>query len=147
MQAIAALAPRSRPWRLLDFGSGSGILSIAGARLGAIVDAVEIDPKAIAHAERNLCANDVTEQVRQVTSLGEVTGPYDLVVANILRGVLLAFAGALVPLRAARGHLVLSGLVSTDVPEVAACYAPLLGGVRPEVYERDEWRALVWRGK
>ena len=43
--------------------------------------------------------------------------------------------------------LVLSGLVSTDVPEVTAAYLPLLGGARPEVYERDEWRGLVWRGR
>jgi hypothetical protein len=39
----------------------------------------------------------------------------------------------------------LSGLVSTDVPEVSVRYASLLAGARPEVYERGDWRALLWR--
>jgi ribosomal protein L11 methyltransferase len=146
LQAIAALAPRGRPWRLLDFGSGSGILSIAGARLGATVDAVEIDPRAIEHARRNLQANGFVDGVRFLRSLDETTGPFDLIMGNILRSVLLSYADALVGLRAGGGALVLSGLVSTDVPEVSARYAPLFAGVRPEVYEREDWRALLWRG-
>ncbi len=145
LQALAALAPRARAWRLLDFGSGSGVLSIAGALLGATVDAVEIDALAVAHAERNLRANGVAGAARQVPSLGEAAGPFDFVVANILRGVLVAHAEPLARHRAPGGTLVLSGLVSTDVPEVGAKYAALLGGARPEVYERGEWRGLVWR--
>jgi ribosomal protein L11 methyltransferase len=145
LEAIAALAPRAHPWRMLDFGSGSGILAIAGARLGATVDAVEIDPRARQHAERNFEANGLTRAVRQHASLEGTPGPFDLVVANILRQVLVAFARPLAQ-RAPWGALVLSGLVSTDVPEVSATYAPLLGA-RPEVYERDEWRALVWRAR
>jgi ribosomal protein L11 methyltransferase len=147
LQAIAALAPRDRPWRLLDFGSGSGVLSIAGALLGATVDAVEIDPRAIEHAEQNLRANAVAERVRAITTLDAAVAPFDLVVANILRDVLVDFAPPLVALCGHRTTLVLSGLVSTDVPVVSACYAPLLARARPEVYERDEWRALVWRGR
>jgi ribosomal protein L11 methyltransferase len=147
LQAIAALAPRESDWRLLDFGSGSGILSVAGALLRATVDAVELDPRAVEHAGQNLRRNGVSERVRQVAALSEATGPFDLVVANILRSVLLAYGPALVSLRSSSGALVLSGLVSTDVPEVSARYSELLGGTRPEVYERDEWRALVWRGR
>jgi ribosomal protein L11 methyltransferase len=131
---------------MLDFGSGSGILSIAGALLGATVDAVEIDRRAIAHAATNLRANAVGDRVRQGMDLGATAGAFDLVVANILRSVLLEFAAPLTRLRGESGALVLSGLVSTDVPEVSALYTPLLGGRRPEVYARDEWRALVWRG-
>jgi ribosomal protein L11 methyltransferase len=146
LEALAALAPRGRAWRLLDFGSGSGILSVAGALLGATVDAVEIDPGAVEHADRNLRANDVAERVRQVPSLALATGPFDLILANILRSVLLAHADALVGLLASPGVLVLSGLVSTDVPEVSARYARVLGGAGPEVYDREDWRTLVWRG-
>jgi ribosomal protein L11 methyltransferase len=147
LQAIAALAPRGRPWRLLDFGSGSGILSIAGARLGGEVEAVEIDPLAIEHATRNFQANGVEARIRQLPALDAATPPFDLVVANIVRAVLVRHAAALVAVRSAAGTLVLSGLVSTDVPELTARYMPLVGGARPEVYERDEWRALVWRGR
>jgi ribosomal protein L11 methyltransferase len=145
LQALAALAPRTGPWRMLDFGSGSGILAIGAARLGALVDAVEIDPIAAAHAERNARANDVSGRVRLVRTLEETRPPFDFVVANILRAVLLEFADALVRRMARGAALVLSGLVSTDGPAVSACYGLRLGGARPEVYERGDWRALVWR--
>ncbi len=147
LQAVAALAPAGRAWRFLDFGSGSGILSIAAAHLGAAVDAVEIERLAIDHAAQNFHANGVAARVRQRRDLTLATGPFDLIVANILRSVLLDFATALVERRAPGGALVLSGLVSTDVPELTARYAPLFGGARPEVYERDDWRALLWRGQ
>jgi len=147
LQALAALAPRDRTFRLLDFGSGSGILAIAAAaHLGGSVDAVEIDPRAIEHAKRNVHVNGVGHLVRQLTSLDDAVGPFDFIVANIARAVLSSFAEQLVSLLAPGGALVLSGLVSTDVPEVSARYMPFFAGERPERYDRDEWRALVWRG-
>jgi ribosomal protein L11 methyltransferase len=145
LQALAALAPRGGGFRLLDFGSGSGILSVAAAaHLGAVVDAVEIDALAIDHAARNIRANGVDGRVRQLTALDEAAGPYDFIVANILRSVLVSFAEPLASRLAPGGVLVLSGLVSTDTPEVSARYTQLLES-RPEIYEREEWRALVWR--
>jgi ribosomal protein L11 methyltransferase len=155
LQAIAALAPRAaadsrqrfaQSWRMPDFGSGSGILAIAAAKLGATVEAIEIDEKAIEQARENARANGIWDRVVCARSLESACRPADLVVANILRSVLLAFAEQLVSHLADRATLVLSGLVSTDVPEVAVRYGALLDGRRPEVYERDHWRALVWRG-
>ncbi len=145
LQALAALAPRAASWRMLDFGSGSGILAIAAARLGASVDAVEIDAVARAHGERNARANAVADRVRHSRTLEDTRGAFDLTMANILRAVLLDFADALVAGLAHNATLVLSGLVSTDVPQVSVRYASLLGNHRPEVYERGDWRALVWR--
>ena len=145
LQAIAALARRSGPWRMLDFGSGSGILAIGAAKLRAVVDAVEIDAAAGAHGERNARANCVDDRIRHARTLEGTRAPFDLVVANILRVVLLEFADALVACLAPGATLVLSGLVSTDVPQVSVRYASLLGEEQPEVYERGDWRALVWR--
>jgi ribosomal protein L11 methyltransferase len=138
LQAIATYRPR-RPFRMLDFGSGSGILSIAGARVGATVEAVEIDEAAIAHASHNAQVNGVNlEMHRHIPD-----GPQcELVVANIVRAVLVEFAGALVARLG--GTLILSGLLGTDVPEVSLRYRSLLGAP-PERFERGEWRALVWR--
>jgi ribosomal protein L11 methyltransferase len=147
LQAISALSPRGRPFRVLDFGSGSGILSIAAARLGASVEAVEIDEQAIEHAARNLASNGVEALVRQHLTLDEAAGLFDVVIANILRHVLLSFAVPLAERVAPGGILVLSGLVSTDVPELSATYTPLFDGARPSVHERDEWRALVWKSR
>jgi ribosomal protein L11 methyltransferase len=130
---------------MLDFGSGSGILAIGAARLGADVDAIEIDAQATAHAERNAKANGFSARIRHARTLEDTRGAYDFVVANILRSVLLDVASALVARLSPHATLVLSGLVSTDVPAVSVRYASLLAGARPEVYERGDWRALVWR--
>jgi ribosomal protein L11 methyltransferase len=145
LQAIAALAPRVGAWRMVDFGSGSGILAIGAAKLGAVVDAVEIDPVAGAHGARNARANAVDDRIRHARTLEDTRGSFDFAVANILRSILLEFADALVARLTPGATLVLSGLVSTDVPQVGARYASLLRDQRPEVYERGEWRALVWR--
>jgi ribosomal protein L11 methyltransferase len=130
---------------MLDFGSGSGILAIGAARMGAMVEAVEIDPLARAHGERNARVNGVADRIRHAGNVAETTRTFDFAVANILRSVLLEFAGRLVARLGPGATLVLSGLVSTDVPEVGVRYAQLLGGQRPEVYGRDDWRALAWR--
>lgn len=150
LQAIAALAPRDRPWTLLDFGAGSGILSIAAARLGGRAHAVEIEAPARESARRNAELNGVDLAV--TAELPD--GRFDLVVANILRPVLVAFAGELAARLAPGGTLVLSGLVSTDVPELGVVYAGVMGGDRreatqehrrPERYARGDWNALVWK--
>ncbi len=145
LQAIAALGPRGLPWRMLDFGSGSGILAIAAAKLGATVQAIEIDPGALAHAERNARLNGVAERISWLRTLAGASGSFELVVANILRPVLLAHADELLARCDPAGTLVLSGLVSTDVPEVSVRYGSRLTGKRPQIHERGDWRALVWR--
>ncbi len=148
MQAIGLMAPRpgSGPWRMLDFGSGSGILSIAAARLGATdIDGIEIDEAAIANAETNAKLNGVGELIRFQKSLESLRGKYDWVVGNILKPVLLDFAESLVDRLAPGGTLILSGLVGSDVPSVSVRYASLLQGRQPEIYQRDDWRALLWR--
>jgi ribosomal protein L11 methyltransferase len=146
LQAVAALAPRQQTgWRMLDFGSGSGVLAIGAARLGAEVDAIEIDAAAIAEAERNAQLSGVSDRIHCSRTLDGVTGPCALVVANILLPVLLEYAVGLTGRLAIGGTLVLSGLVATDVPAISARYAPLLRGARPEIFEQGDWRALVWR--
>lgn len=146
LQAVGALAPRDREsWRMLDFGSGTGILSIAAAMSGAQAIGVEIDEPSLAVSIENAKLNDVASRCAFVRSLDDAPGTFDLVVANILAAVLVAFADALVTRVAPKGALVLCGLVATDVPLLIATYAQKLDGRRPEIYERDEWRALVWR--
>lgn len=146
LQAVGALAPRDRErWRMLDFGSGTGILAIAAAMAGAEAIGVELDEPALDVSRENAQLNDVATRASFVRSLDDVTGTFDLVVANILAGVLVAFADALVARMAPNAALVLCGLVATDVPVLIATYAPKREGRRPEIYERGEWRALVWR--
>lgn len=149
LQAVRALAPRDASWRMLDFGSGTGVLGIAAAKLGAReAIGIEIDEDALAIAPENARLNGVDGRVAFARSLDDARGTFELVAANILAGVLVAFARPLVERLAGQGTtgtLILSGLVATDVPVIVATYAPLLRERRPEIYERGEWRALVWR--
>lgn len=133
--------------KALDFGSGSGILSVASASLGAHVDGVEIDPLAIDNAHHNLSLNTVLGQVRFHTGLNEVSGQADLILANILKPVLLAFREQLLEkLKENCLGFILSGLMDPDAEEVRKAYAghPKLLAKRFEVLAQGEWRALVW---
>ena len=106
--------------RVLDYGCGSGILSIAAAKLGAArVDGVDIDRQAIETTLGNARANNV----RMTATLpdGLAAGHYDVVVANILAQPLILLA----PLLAARGpRIALSGLLDDQAEEVAQAYRP-----------------------
>lgn len=147
MQAIAAFAPRNgQAWSMLDFGSGTGVLSIAAAKLGAKVIGVEIDEPALQNSALNLDLNALHERVSFTRTLDEALGPFDMVVANILRPILLEFASLLTDRLASGGTLILAGLVGTDAPDLTVRYAALLQGQRPVVYQKGDWRALVWRG-
>ena len=114
---------------VLDLGTGTGILAIAAAKLGAArVLAVDIDAEAVRVARQNVALNGVASQVRvELGSLPEVvTGQWgvtqaDLVVANILAHVIVAFfeqglAQAMTP----QGLLVISGILRSQTPEVRA---------------------------
>ena len=136
------------PARVLDFGAGSGILGIAAARHArAKVEAVEIDEAAREHARQTAHLNGVSALVSVRETLSEPPSTFDLVVANILRQVLLDYADALCARQSRAGHMVLSGLLATDVPAILARYSPELAPMRPGVYERGEWRAVLYSGR
>jgi len=131
--------------RALDFGSGSGILSIAMALKGLNVDGVEIDPLAIENAQENSVLNHVANKVNFVTDLSNIKQKlkYPLVVANILRPVLLEYKQDLVKMLADDGSLILSGLIESDVSIVVNAYKPLLKK-EAKVTALNEWRAIVF---
>lgn len=148
LQAIAECLAGKPAAQVLDFGSGSGILSIGAALRGAEVWAVEIDPLANDNAADNSQLNGVESRVHISLKFDSMVGApakFDLVVANILRPVLEAFADALVEKMKPGAPLVLSGLVAEDVDRIVAAYAPKLGGRKPDVLIRGDWRCLVWR--
>jgi ribosomal protein L11 methyltransferase len=129
--------------RVLDYGSGSGILAIAAMVLGAgHVDAIEIDTRVHEALRANAQRNGIGERLRVAHELTAECGPYDVVVANIIAPVLIEHAVPLCKRLTPRsGAVVLSGLLAADVPGVADRYAGLLGS-RPLVRERGEWRCL-----
>lgn len=132
--------------RVLDFGSGSGILGIAAAVLGAAhVDAVESDTAVHAAIRSNAVRNGVGARVRVAESLAAGDGPCDLVMANIVADVLAKHADDLCRrVRGARAsQLILSGLLADDVPRIVAAYAAALPAA-PRITVAGEWRCVVF---
>ena len=108
--------------RVLDYGCGSGILAIVAAKLGAVdVAAVDIDPQALATTTENASANGVSLCVMAPESLP--AGTYDVVLANILAGPLIALEPLLASRARAGGRIALSGILESQAAEVIAAYA------------------------
>lgn len=111
--------------RVVDYGSGSGILAIAAARLGASeVWAVDIDPQARRATADNAAANDVAHIVHSGFP-EDLPGTLkvDCVVANILAGPLIGLAPRLAAMLESGGRIALSGLLQEQAEAVAAAYA------------------------
>jgi len=108
--------------RVLDYGCGSGILAIGAAMHGASpVDAVDIDPAAIATAAQNASANGV---VLRSGAPELAAGDYPAVLANILATPLKMLAPLLCGHVAGGGHLVLAGILERQADELKSAYAP-----------------------
>jgi ribosomal protein L11 methyltransferase len=150
LEALDALVRRRRFARVLDLGCGSGVLGIAASRAlpAARVLASDNDPVATAIARDNARLNRVTSRVQVLTAAGFAhpglrrAQPFDLVLANILPGPLVALAPAMRRAIAHGGVAILSGLLDHQVREVAAAYRAhgfrLLRCTR-----RDGWAALT----
>lgn len=138
MEAMEALPA---PARVLDVGCGSGILSIAAARLwpSARGVATDIDPEAVACARENFELNHVAVEA-STRRIADIEGTFDLVLANIQAEVLLDMVE---PLAArASGTLILSGLLGDQANDVAARYATR--GLHVDHFaDRGEWRAAI----
>lgn len=142
-QLILGLLPSVVTGRtsVLDVGSGSGVLAIAAAALGASpVVGIDIDEDAPRVAQLNAEANGLSDHTTfSNTPVEKVDGRFDVVVANILPGTLLRLADDLVDHLAPAGRLLLSGIPVEDVDRVAAGFrAAELARV-----ELDGWAALV----
>lgn len=107
---------------VFDLGTGSGILAIAAAKLGAQVEAIDLDSVAVKVAQENVELNQIGDRVRvQQGDLGTVLqGQADLVVANIIADVILILVPDLKRIMKADGEFLASGIIehrSHDVEE------------------------------
>lgn len=146
---LDALAARfeqpAPPRRVLDVGTGSGILAMAAAALGADqVLACDIEPEACRIAAENVSNNDLQRQVTvSGEPLAELPGAFDLILANILAEENVRLAGELVSRLHPGGTLILSGILLEKEEMVVAGFAPYpLTG--PQRLRRDDWSCLVY---
>jgi ribosomal protein L11 methyltransferase len=149
--AFDALAKRRRIGRVLDVGTGTGVLAIAAARaLRRPVLGSDIDPVAVRVARENAARNRAGALVSLFTAAGasagrfRQAGQHDLIFANILAPPLRRMAHALAALLAPRGRLILSGLLPSQANAVASAYRAQ--GLHLERrYLFDGWATLVMR--
>jgi len=118
----------TRPERVLDIGTGTGILAVAAVKLGAgLVVALDVDPDAIAAARVNAARNGCAERIELLMagpeSLRDVP-PFPLVLANLLTHTHLALGPHYRQLAAPGGALILGGILDHEDKDVIAALEP-----------------------
>lgn len=125
---------------LLDVGCGSGVLALAGAKLGMRAEGIDTDPDAVRAAEAAAAANGLTARF-STTRLAQVRGRFDLVVANLYAEVLAELAADL--LRLAGGPIGCAGILADRAGLVKAALA---GRPLWEEEVEGDWVALLFGG-
>jgi ribosomal protein L11 methyltransferase len=134
------------PRRVLDVGTGTGILGIAAALLGApFTLGIDVDPKGVEVAGENARINGVEDRFHAATTpLSCVEGRYDLILANVLAEILSDLKQEIAALLEPGGNLILSGILSEKGDWVAKEYEAAgcrLAGRK----EEGQWTALLLR--
>ena len=143
---LVPASPDSPNMRILDLGTGSGILAIAAAKLGILqIDAVDIDPQAVAIAAENCLLNGVEGQVRcSTTPLDQLDGDYTIILANILAEELVRLAPEIVSRMKPGGSLILSGILAEREELVREGFDPFSLNFEASL-AAGEWRCLHYR--
>lgn len=133
--------------RLLDVGSGTGILSIASIKLGAKKTiAIDNDERCYENSLENCQLNSVAENVEIL--IGEISDvnetDFDLILANIQKNVLLSIPNEIKKRIKENGIVILSGLLSEDENDIKIHYSQN-GFQTIEIRRMDEWIALVFK--
>jgi len=105
---------------VLDVGTGTGILAICSAKLGArAVTGIDIDPKAVEIAGKNIILNGVEDRVEIINrDITLCRGSFDLIVANLISGVLIQLHEHLISLTKPGGYIIASGITEHDAKDV-----------------------------
>jgi ribosomal protein L11 methyltransferase len=145
LRALLHCLPAYRRRAVIDVGTGSGILAIAAARLGARrVWARDVDPTAVSVARENVRVNDVVRTIHLVRGRG--LGPSPRRAGVIVANLIAETVAALLPMVCSRlesgGMFVGSGIVADRLPEVLAA-AGANGLSVVEVLASAEWRAVI----
>lgn len=107
--------------RMLDIGTGSGILAIAALKLGAAsAEGVDIDPVAVRTAVENAALNQVEDRFSGLVGdlSDQARGTYQIITANIVANAIISLSPAVPGLLAEGGHFIASGIIDTRADEV-----------------------------
>ncbi|HIP40042.1 MAG TPA: 50S ribosomal protein L11 methyltransferase [Desulfocapsa sulfexigens] len=130
--------------RVLDVGTGTGILGMGATLFGAErVLGIDNDPEAVRAATENAALNNLSPTMEvTLTPLGEIEERFSLIVANIIHDVLLTMAGDFHRLLEKNGNLVLSGILHGEQEENIGRLFEKHGFTLEGRKQRDEWAAL-----
>jgi len=131
--------------RVLDVGSGTGVLGIAASLLGATeVVGIDNDEWCIENGNENIELNNVSDKVEvRLSEINNVTDkPFDLILANINKHILLDIAESIFNLIIPNGKIILSGLLYTDREDILKAYSAFDLKLLEEK-QLGEWIALV----
>ncbi len=149
LEAIEEILLKNRSlnkWRILDVGTGTGILSITCAKLGAEkVVALDIDPQAVEITRKNVAINHVGDQVEVVNQdIGKFKGSFELIVANLNAEPLIKFRPHLLSLMEPGAYLIVSGIIEKSVKKMEKAFLkePL---TTLHVISDKEWYCYVLR--
>ncbi|MBO9129589.1 50S ribosomal protein L11 methyltransferase [Bacillus sp. 165] len=132
---------------VIDVGTGSGILSIAAAKLGASsVQAYDLDEVAVESARMNIELNNVQHvvAVNQNNLLNGITGPVDVIVANLLAEIILLFPKEAAQVVKQGGLFITSGIIEAKQQEVIDALEKS-GFTIEEVLKIEDWVAIIAR--
>lgn len=131
-------------WEVLDVGTGTGILGIAAARLGAEnVVCLDIDDQAVAIAGTNAILNQVAEKMEiRNSTLASLRHQFNLILANLTAKTLLEIYTNLESLLTPGGYLVISGIIEQQSPEIEECFSRPPLSLR-RIMKSEEWRCYV----
>lgn len=133
--------------RMLDIGTGSGILAIAALKLGAAeAEGVDIDPMCVRTAGENAERNGVQDRLRVLVGdlSDKASGVYNIITANIVAAAILSLAPHVPALMAPDAVFIASGIIDTRKDEVLEGLRA--AGLDPiEVHEKRGWVCIVCR--
>lgn len=147
MMMLAMLETDFHGKRVIDFGTGTGILSILAEKLGGIhIEAIDNDDWSINNVIENIELNDAKAiQVIKASTLN-VSAPADVVLANINKNVLIEHVHDLFKYTRENGVLIISGLLRTDYEDMLEVFVPVFGPLSKSYFEGD-WLAMSFELK
>lgn len=130
--------------QVIDYGCGSGILSIAALKLGAAhVDAVDIDPQALMATQNNAQSNHIGPLALSTGTPDQLNQPVDLIIANILLAPLISLKDRFHQLILPGGLLVVSGILNDQELQLITSYDTLFTLQNKQTHEG--WSLLIFK--